>query len=45
MEWNHSDGMEDFKNGLEDNLPYRFHTRFCALYLEKNIIRISNSDK
>ena len=36
-EWN---GMEDFKNGMEDNLPY-FHTnsiytRFCALYLQKN---------
>ena len=32
-EWN---GMEDFKNGMEDNLPYQFHTRFCALYLQKN---------
>ena len=28
--------MEDFKNGMEDNLPYQFHTRFCALYLQKN---------
>ena len=32
-EWN---GMEDFKNGMEDNLPYEFHTRFRALYLQKN---------
>ena len=32
-EWN---GMEDFKNGMEDHLPYQFHTRFCALYLQKN---------
>ena len=31
-EWN---GMEDLKNGMEDNLPY-FHTRFRALYLQKN---------
>ena len=31
-EWN---GMEDFKNGMEDNLPY-FHTTFRALYLQKN---------
>ena len=21
-------GMEDFKNGMEDNLPYQFYTRF-----------------
>ena len=34
-EWN---GMEDFKNGMEDNLPY-FHTRFCSLYLQKNTYR------
>ena len=34
-EWN---GMEDFKNGMENNLPY-FHTRFCALYLQKNTYR------
>ena len=34
-EWN---GMKDFKNGMEDNLPY-FHTRFCALYLQKNTYR------
>ena len=36
MEWN---GMEDFKNGMEDNQssnPYQFHTRFRALYLQKN---------
>ena len=32
-EWN---GMEDFKNGMEDYLPYQFHTRLCALYLQKN---------
>ena len=32
-EWN---GMEDFKNAMEDNLPYQFHTRFRALYLQKN---------
>ena len=33
-------GMEDFKNGMEDNhLPYQFHTRFCALYLQKNTYR------
>ena len=25
--------MEDFKNKMEDNLPYQFHTRVCALYL------------
>ena len=35
-EWN---GMEDFKNGMKDNLPYQFHTRFCALYLQKNTYR------
>ena len=35
-EWNR---MEDFKNGMEDNLPYQFHTRFCALYLQKNTYR------
>ena len=29
-------GIEYFKNGMEDNLPY-FHTRFCAWYLQKNI--------
>ena len=34
--WN---GMEDFKNEMEDNLPYQFHTRFCALYLQKNTYR------
>ena len=36
MEWN---GMEDFKNRMEDNLPYQFHTRFRALYLQKNTYR------
>ena len=35
-EWN---GMEDFKNEMEDNLPYQFHTRFRALYLQKNTYR------
>ena len=29
--WN----MEDFKNGMEGNLPY-IHTRIHALYLQKN---------
>ena len=24
---------------MEDNLPYQFHTRFCALYLRKNTYR------
>ena len=36
-EWN---GMEDFKNGMEDNLPY-FHTKFRALYLQKNTVHIN----
>ena len=35
-EWN---GMEDLKNRIEDNLPYQFHSRFCALYLQKNTYR------
>ena len=36
-EWN---GMEDFKNGMEDNhLPYQFQTRFRTLYLQKNTYR------
>ena len=48
MEWNGNfgmeygrcqNGMEDFKNEMEDNLPYQFHTRFRALYLLKNIYR------
>ena len=37
-EWN---GIEDFKNGMEDNLPY-FHTNSIldrALYLQKNAYR------
>ena len=33
-EWN---GMEDFKNGMQGNRPYQFHTRSRALYLQKNI--------
>ena len=33
-EWN---GMEDFKNGMENNFPSQFHTRFRALYLQKNL--------
>ena len=24
-------------SGMEDNLPYQFHTRFRALYLQKKI--------
>ena len=33
-EWN---GMEDFKNGMEDNLPYQFHTRFVhCIYRKKH---------
>ena len=43
-EWN---GMEDFKNGMEDNLPY-FHTNsildLCIAFTEK-YIRMSGSDK
>ena len=43
-EWN---GMEDFKNGMEDNLPY-FHTNsildLCIVFTEK-YIRMSGSDK
>ena len=35
-EWN---GMEDFKNEMEDNLPRQFQTRFCGLYLQKNTYR------
>ena len=47
MEWNGNFGMEygrcqnqieDSKNGMESNLPY-FHTKFCALYLQKNTYR------
>ena len=33
-EWN---GVEDFKNEMEDNLPYQLHTRFLSWHLEKNI--------
>ena len=32
-------GMEDFKNEMEDNLPYLFHARFYAMYLQKNTYR------
>ena len=32
-------GMKNFKNGMEDNLPYLFHTRFCVLHLQKNTYR------
>ena len=48
MEWNGNfgmeygrcqNGMEDFKNGMEDNLPYQFHTRFRSLYLHKSTYR------
>ena len=43
-EWN---GMEDFKNGMEDNLPY-FHTNsildLCIVFTEK-YIPMSGSDK
>ena len=43
-EWN---GMEDFKNGMEDNLPY-FHTNsildLCIVFTEK-YISMSGSDK
>ena len=43
-EWNE---MEDFKNGMEDNLPY-FHTNstldFVQLFTEK-YIPMSGSDK
>ena len=35
-EWN---GMEDFKNEIEDNLPYQIHNKFSALYLQKNTYR------
>ena len=24
-------------NGMEDYLPYQFHAKFCALYLQKKI--------
>ena len=36
-EWN---GMENFRNGRQSSiLPYRFHIRFCALYLQKTAYR------
>ena len=56
MEWNGNygmeygrcrNGMEDFKNGMEDNLPY-FHTNsildLCIVFTEKHI-PMSGSDK
>ena len=40
MEWNGNFGMEDARmewNGRQSSiLPYQFHTRFRALYLQKN---------
>ena len=37
MEWN---GRFQEWNGRQSSiLPYQFHTRFCALYLQKNIYR------
>ena len=30
-EWN---GMEDFKNEIEDNLPFQFHTGFRSWHLQ-----------
>ena len=42
MEWN---GRFQEWNGKQSSiLPYQFHTRFCALYLQKNIW-MSGSDK
>ena len=38
-------GMEDFKNGMEDILPYQFHTRFRSLYFAEKYISMSGSDK
>ena len=46
MEWNGNfdmeygrcqNGMEDLKNGMEDNLPNQFHIRFRSWHLQKNI--------
>ena len=43
MEWN---GRFQEWNGRQSSiLPYQFHTRFRALYLKKNMIRKSDSDK
>ena len=49
MEWNGNFGIEygRCQNGMEwkisrmepSILPYQFHTRFCALYLQKNKYR------
>ena len=46
-------GIEDFMNGMENNLPYQFCTEFRAWYLQKNLcmvftekfIRMSETDK
>ena len=36
--WNMEDArMEDFRHGMEDNLPYQFHTRFRTWHLQKII--------
>ena len=46
IEWNRNfgmeygrrqNGMEDFKNGMENNLPYQFHTKFRTWHSHKNI--------
>ena len=46
MEWNGNfdmeygrcqNGMEDLKNGMEDNLTNQFHFRFRSWHLQKNI--------
>ena len=43
MEWN---GIEDFKNGMEDNFPY-FHTNSILIDFTYRIYRkiCANSDK
>ena len=40
--WNEK---EDFKNGMEDNLPYQFHIRFFVHGIFKKFIRMLDSDK
>ena len=43
MKWN---GRFQEWNGRPSSiLPYQFHSRFRALYLQKSIIRMSDSDK
>ena len=41
MEWNGNFGMEygRSQNGMKWKILYQFHTRFCALYLQKNTYR------